>query len=102
MAASYQALLHLSSLYNGPSPFPFGLCNMVASYQALLQDSASLVRRIPLTGAQEGLVLTVTSQDYIIHWLGSISEDGNTGLVDATMALPYQEGDSIHDTKIST
>jgi hypothetical protein len=102
MVASYQALLHLSSLYNGPSPFPFGLYNMVASYQALLQDLASLVRRIPLIGAQEGLVLTVTSQDYIIHWLGSISEDGNTELVDATMVLPYQEGDSIRDAKISS
>jgi hypothetical protein len=32
---------HLSSLYDGPSPFPFGLCNMTASCQALLQDSAN-------------------------------------------------------------
>jgi len=47
-------------------------------------------------------VLTVTSQDYIVHWLGSISEDGNTGLVDATIVLPYQEGDSIHDAEAST
>ena len=55
--------------------------------------------RIPLTGAQEGLVLTITSQDYIIHWSGSIPEDSGTQLVDnvMTIALPYQEGDSIYD-----
>jgi hypothetical protein len=47
-------------------------------------------------------VLTVTSQDYIVHWLGSISEDGNTRLVDATIILPYQEGDSIRDAEVST
>jgi hypothetical protein len=41
----------LSSLYDGLSPFPFGLRNMAASYQALLQDSANSVRMIPLTGA---------------------------------------------------
>jgi hypothetical protein len=102
IAASYQAILHLSSLYDGPNPFPFGLHNTVASYQALLQDLASLVRRIPLTGAQEGLILTVTSQDYIVHWSGSISEDGSTGLVDTMIVLPYQEGDSIHDAEVFT
>jgi hypothetical protein len=47
-------------------------------------------------------VLTVTSQDYIVHWLGSISEDGNTRLVDATIILPYLEGDSIRDAEVST
>jgi hypothetical protein len=75
---------------------------MATSYQALLQDSTSPVRRIPLTGAQEGFVLTVTSQDYIVHWSGSISEDGNTGLVDAMIVLPYQEGYSIYNAEAST
>jgi hypothetical protein len=93
---------HPSSLYDGPSPFPFGLHNTAASYQALLQDLASHVRKIPLTGAQEGLVLTVRSQDYIVHWPGSISEDGNTRLVDATIVLPFQEGDSSRDAEAST
>jgi hypothetical protein len=91
----------LESLYDGPSPFPFGLRNMAASNQALLQDSTSLVQRIPLIGAQEGLVLTITSQDYIVHWPGSIFEDGSTRLVDATIVLPYQ-GDSIRDAEAST
>jgi hypothetical protein len=49
MDASYQALLLLSSLYDSPSPFPFGLRNTAASYQALLQDSASPVSK-PVTG----------------------------------------------------
>jgi hypothetical protein len=47
-------------------------------------------------------VLTITSQDYIVHWSGSISQDGSTRLVDATIVLPYQQGDSIHDAKAST
>jgi len=59
---------------------------------------------MPLKGAQEGLVLTITSQDYIIHWLGSIPEDSGTQLVDnvTTTALPYQEGDLICDLETST
>jgi hypothetical protein len=66
---------------------------MTTSYQALLQDSTSPVRRVPLTGAQEGLVLTITSRDYIIHWPSSIPRDDNMWLGCTTMILPYQEGD---------
>jgi hypothetical protein len=55
MAASYQALLNPTSLYDGPSPFPFGLCNTTASHQALLQDLASPVRRIPLQELRKAL-----------------------------------------------
>jgi hypothetical protein len=57
---------------------------------------------VPLTGAQEGLVLTITSQDYIIHWPGSVPEDDSNWLVGTTTVLPYQEGDSIYDAKAST
>jgi hypothetical protein len=35
------------------------------------------VRRLPLVGAQEGLVLTTTPQDWIIHWLGSVFGGGD-------------------------
>ena len=85
-------------------PFPFGLGNMATSYQAQLKRSLNPVLGIPLTGAQEGLVLTVKSQDYIIHWPGSVPEDSSTRLVDTTTttALPYQEGDSICDLEAST
>jgi hypothetical protein len=55
MAASCQALLHPSSLYDGPSPFPFGLRNTAASHQALLQDLASPVQRIPLQELRKAL-----------------------------------------------
>jgi hypothetical protein len=57
---------------------------------------------VPLIGSQEGLVLTITSQDYIVHWLGSIPKDDSTRLVDTTTVLPYQEGDSIYDAETST
>ena len=59
---------------------------------------------MPLKGAQEGLVLTITSQDYIVHWPGTIFEDDGTLLVDdtTTTILPYEEGDSIYDLETST
>jgi hypothetical protein len=75
---------------------------MVASYQALLYGSTSLIQGVPLTGAQEGLILTITSQDYIVHWPGSIPKDDSTRLVGTTMVLPYQEGDSICDAEAFT
>ena len=59
---------------------------------------------MPLKGAQEGLILTITSQDYIVHWPGTVPEDDDTQLVDdtTTTILPYQEGDSIYDFETST
>ena len=59
---------------------------------------------MPLKGAQEGLVLTITSQDYIVHWLGFVPKDSGTQLVNNTTTgiLPYQEGDSICDLEAST
>jgi hypothetical protein len=58
-------------------PFLFGLNNMAKSCQILLQEAAESVRGISLTGAQEGLVLTMTPQDCLIHWSGSISGSGD-------------------------
>jgi hypothetical protein len=104
MASTYQEFNSgfLQSSFKKPDPFPLGLNNVATSYQALLQGSASPMRRVPLTGAQEGLILTITSQDYIVHWLGSIPEDNYTWAVGTTMVLPYQEGDSICNTEAST
>jgi hypothetical protein len=59
------SFLQGSSMKSGP--FPFGLDNMAKSNQALLQEEARPVRRVPPIGAQEGLVLTITPQDYIVH-----------------------------------
>ena len=77
---------------------------MVKSYQARPKGYLDLMLRMPLKGAQEGLVLTITSQDCIVHWPGSIPEDSSTRLVDTTTTaiLPYQEGDSICDLEAST
>ena len=77
---------------------------MAKSYLAWPKGSLDPVLRMPLRGAQEGLVLTITSQDCIVHWPGSVPEGSGTQLVDTTTTaiLPYQEGDSIYDLEAST
>ena len=92
------------SLFKKSGLFPFGLHNTATSYQARPKGSPDPVLRMPLEGAQEGLILTITSQDCIIHWPGSVPEDGSTQLVGTTTTtiLPYQEGDSICDLEAST
>ena len=58
---------------------------------------------MPLKGAQEGLVLTITSQDCIVHWPDSVPEDSGTRLVvTTTTAIPPYQGDSIYDLEAST
>ena len=94
---------YTQNLFKKPDPFPFGLHNTKTSYQTWPEGSLDPVLRMPLKGAQEGLVLTITSQDCIVHWPGSVPEDSGTRLVDTTTAiLPYQEGDSIYDLEAST
>ena len=95
---------YTQSPFKKSGPFPFGLHNMAKSYQARLEGSLIPVLRMPLKGAQEGRVLTITSQDCIVHWPGFVHEDSGTGLVGTTTIaiLPYQEGDSICDLKAST
>ena len=75
---------------------------MATSYQTWHEGSAYPKLRMPLKGAQEGLVLTITSQDCFVHWPGTVPEDDDTQLVDDTATLPYQEGDSIYDFETST
>jgi len=85
-------------------PFLFRLHNMARSYQTWPEGSLNPVIRMPLKGAQEGLVLTITSQDCIVHWPGSVPEDSGTRLVGTTTTaiLPYQEGDLICGLEAST
>ena len=94
---------YTQSLFKKSGPFPFGLHNMAKSYQARPEGSLDPVLRMPLKGAQEGLVLTITSQDCIVHWPGSVPKDSGTRLVGTTTTtiLPYQ-GDSICDLEAST
>ena len=54
---------------------------MATSYQTRPEGSTNPVLRMPLKGAQEGLVLTIMSQDCIVHWPGSIPKDSGTQLV---------------------
>ena len=77
---------------------------MATSYQTWHEGSTYPMLRMPLKGAQEGLVLTITSQDCIIHWPDTVPKDDDAQLVDGmtTATLPYQEGDSIYDLETST
>jgi hypothetical protein len=81
--------------------FPFGLNNMAKSCQILLQEAAGSVQRVPLIGAQEGLILTIIPQDCLVHWPSSVSRGGDIRLVNVAMILPYQEGSTLYDTDIS-
>ena len=106
VASAYQEYNseYTQSLFKKSGPFPFELHNMATSYQTWSEGFLDPVLRMPLKEAQEGLVLTITSQDCIVHWPGSVPEDSSTRLVDTTTTaiLPYQEGDSICDLETST
>jgi hypothetical protein len=93
------SLLQNSSIRLGP--FPFGLNNVAKSCQILLQEAAGSVLWVPLVGAQEGLVLTITPQDCLIHWSGSVSGGGDVRLNNEAMILPYQEGSMLYNTDTS-
>jgi hypothetical protein len=48
-------------------PFLMGLNGMAGSYQAQFQEEVGQVRRLLLLGAQEGLIMTITPEDYLVH-----------------------------------
>jgi hypothetical protein len=50
------------------SRFPTELNNVTKTYQGLLRSMAGRAQRLHLTRAQEGLVLTVTPEDCLVHW----------------------------------
>jgi hypothetical protein len=72
------------------------------TYQDLLQKAADPVQRLRLTKAQEGLILTVTSKNCLVHWPGTFSQNSNTRLVEEVITLPYQEGSALHDANAPT
>ena len=51
----------------------YGLRNAASIYQHFTQDKMNSARRILLEGAQEGMIMTVTPQDCVVHWLGSFT-----------------------------
>jgi hypothetical protein len=79
-----------------------GLNNMAKTYQDLLKNTAGRVRRLHHPGAQEGLILTITSKDCLIHWPGTCPLNGNAWLVEEDITLPYQEGSALHNANAPT
>jgi hypothetical protein len=63
---------------------------------------AGRAQRLHLTRAQEGLVLTITPEDCLVHWPSTYPENSNTRLVEEAITLPYQEGSALHDNNIPT
>lgn len=68
--------------------FLFGLHNAARAYQTMMKAP---IKRLQLKGKQEGLVLTITPSDCIVHWPGSVIVEGSTQLLETT-TLPFQQG----------
>jgi hypothetical protein len=60
------------------------------------------IQKLQLTGIQEGLMLTITPEDYLVHWSGIGPQNNNTRLVEEDITLPYQEGSVLRDTNTPT
>jgi hypothetical protein len=63
---------------------------------------AGRARRQHLTREQEGLILTVTSKDCLVHWLGTCPQNNNARLVEEDITPPFQEGSVLHDANTPT
>jgi hypothetical protein len=85
-----------------PGPFPMGLNDMAGSYQAQIQEEVGPVRRLLHSGAQEGLVMTITPEDCFVHLPSTFTQGNNTRLIDEVITLPYQEGSTFYDTDVLT
>jgi hypothetical protein len=84
------------------SRLPTGLNNVARAYQDLLWKAVGPVQRLRLTRVQEGLVLTITSKDCLVHWIGTFSQSSNTWLIEESITLPYQEGGAFCDANAQT
>ena len=51
--------------------FPLGLKSSASIYQDTISDLVQSEQEIPLTGAQKGLVLSITPDGGIVHWPGA-------------------------------
>jgi hypothetical protein len=72
------------------------------AYQDLLRNTTGLAWRLRLTRAQEGLVLTVTFKDCLVHWPGTCPQNNKARLVEEAITLPYQEGSALYDANTPT
>jgi sensor domain CHASE-containing protein len=60
------------------------------------------IQKLQLTGAQEGLMLTVTPEDCLVHWSGTYPLNSNVQLVEEAITLPYQKGSTLRDASTPT
>jgi hypothetical protein len=60
------------------------------------------IQKLQLTGAQEGLMLTVTPEDCLVHWSGTYPLNSNVQLVEEAITLPYQKGSTLHNASTPT
>jgi hypothetical protein len=78
-----------------------GLYNTASIYQHFTQDKMNSARKILLEGAQEGMIMTVTPQDYVVHWPGSFTSSKAQSST-YTEELPYQEGKELGSSSETT
>ena len=83
------------NLYNSKKNLGvYGLYNTTSIYQHFTQDKMNSARKIFLEGAQEGMIMTVTSQDCVVHWLSSFTSSKAQTSTNVE-ELPYQEGKEL-------
>ena len=78
--------------------FPLGLKNSASIYQDTISHLVQSEQEIPLAGAQRGLVLSITPEGGIVHWLGARPDTfliDPSRLVGMVELLPYQDGSTL-------
>jgi hypothetical protein len=76
---------------------PTRLNSVAKTYQDSLRGMTGWIQKLQLTGAQEGLMLTVTPKDCLVHWSGTCPLNSNVQLVEEVITLPYQKGSTLRD-----
>jgi hypothetical protein len=79
-----------------------GLNNVAKTYQDSLRGMNGRIQKLQLTGAQEGLMLTVTPEECLVHWPGIYPLNNNVQLVEEAITLPYQKGSTLRDANTPT
>jgi hypothetical protein len=82
--------------------FPTGLNSMAKTYQDSLQGMTGWIQKLQLTRAQEGLMLTITPEDCLVHWPGTYPLNSNVQLVEEAITLPYQRDSTLRDANTPT
>jgi hypothetical protein len=62
---------------------------------------AGRTQKLHLTEAQEGLMLTITPGDCLVHWSGTYPLNSNIQLIEEAITLPYQKGSTLRDANTS-